>query len=145
ILYFDGSVSGLSVGANVEFKGIKVGSVREIGLEIDESRMKYYIPVLIEIEPQRLRIIDTGNNDRSAVEAQEARRNMIDNFILRGLRAKLKNANFLTGQLIIDLDLMPETEAVFVSQDGNWPEIPTVPGDLDAIASSVSRLVAKFE
>ncbi len=145
ILYFDGSVSGLSVGANVEFKGIKVGSVREIGLEIDESRMKYYIPVLIEIEPQRLRIIDTGNNNRSAVEAQEARRNMIDNFIQRGLRAKLKNANFLTGQLIIDLDLMPETEAVFVSQDGNWPEIPTVPGDLDAIASSVSRLVAKFE
>ncbi|MEH6475773.1 MAG: MlaD family protein, partial [Sneathiella sp.] len=53
LLYFDGSVSGLEVGAPVEFKGIKIGSVRDITLEIEQDTGNYYIPVLIEIEPQR--------------------------------------------------------------------------------------------
>ncbi|MAL78331.1 MAG: hypothetical protein CMN55_04365 [Sneathiella sp.] len=145
ILYFDGSVSGLAVGANVEFKGIKVGTVRRIGLEIDEHNLKYYIPVLIEIEPQRLRITDSGRSARSVEETREARHKLVSNLIDKGLKAKLKIANFLTGQLIVDLDLLPDQEAVFIAKNGRLPEIPTVAADLEAIATSVTRLMAKLD
>ena len=145
VLYFDGSVSGLSIGANVEFKGIKVGTVRDINLEIDEENQKYYIPVLIDIEPQRISIADDGKNIRSLIETRELRRKIIKDLIARGLKGKLKSSNFLTGQLIVDLDLMPDKKAVFVAKNGRYPEIPTVPTDLEEITSSVSQLMAKFD
>jgi paraquat-inducible protein B len=145
VLYFDGSVSGLTVGANVEFKGIKVGSVRDISLEIDEANQKYYIPVLIDIEPQRIKLTDDGKQIRSVLETRELRQKIIKDLIRRGLKAKLKNANFLTGALIVDLDLVPDKQAVYVSSSGRYPEIPTVPADLEEITSSVAQLMAKLD
>ncbi|MCF8468048.1 MAG: MlaD family protein [Sneathiella sp.] len=145
VLYFDGSVSGLSLGANVEFKGIKVGTVRDINLEIDEENQKYYIPVLIDIEPQRISIADDGKNIRSLIETRELRRKIIKDLITRGLKGKLKSSNFLTGQLIVDLDLIPDKKAVFVAKSSRYPEIPTVPTDLEEITSSVSQLMAKLD
>ncbi|MFC4273231.1 intermembrane transport protein PqiB [Sneathiella chungangensis] len=144
VLYFDGSVSGLTVGANVEFKGIKIGSVREISLEIDEANQKFYIPVLIEVEPQRISLTDNGQKIRSVLETRELRQKIIKDLIERGLKAKLKNANFLTGQLIVELDLVPEKEAVYVATSGRYPEIPTVPADLEAITASVTEIMAKI-
>ncbi|MEX0582192.1 MAG: MlaD family protein, partial [Sneathiella sp.] len=117
VLYFDGSVSGLAVGANVEFKGIKVGSVRDISLEIDEQNQKYYIPVLIEIEPQRINLTDDGKKIRSVMETRELRQKIVKDLIERGLKAKLKNANFLTGQLIVELDLLPDKKGIYVSSN----------------------------
>mgnify|MGYP001793602475 CR=1 FL=1 len=145
VLYFDGSVSGLTVGANVEFKGIKVGSVRDISLEIDEANQKYYIPVLIDIEPQRIKLTDDGKKIRSVLETRELRQKIIKDLIQRGLKAKLKNSNFLTGALIVDLDLVPDKPAVYVSSSGRYPEIPTVPADLEEITSSVAQLMAKLD
>lgn len=145
VLYFDGSVSGLSVGANVEFKGIKVGSVRDISLEIDEENQKYYIPVLIEIEPQRISLTDDGKKIRSVLETRELRQKVIKNLIARGLKAKLKSASFLTGQLIVDLDLLPDKKGVYVTSNGQYPEIPTVEADLEAITTSISQLMTKLD
>jgi paraquat-inducible protein B len=145
VLYFDGSVSGLSVGANVEFKGIKVGSVRDISLEIDEANQKYYIPVQIDIEPQRIKLTDDGKKIRSVLETRELRQKIIKDLIQRGLKAKLKNSNFLTGALIVDLDLIPDKPAVYVSSSSRVPEIPTVPADLEEITSSVAQLMAKLD
>lgn len=145
IMYFDGSVSGLAVGASVEFKGIKIGGVRNIALEIDEENKKYYIPVLIEIEPQRINLTDDGTKILSVVEAGKLRRQVVSGLIHRGLKGKLKSSNFLTGQLIIDLDLIPDKPAVYVAKSKKYPEIPTVPTDIDEITNSVAQLVAKFE
>ncbi len=145
ILYFDGSVSGLSVGASVEFKGIKIGNVREITLEIDEENQKYYIPVLIDIEPQRISITDDGNKILSLPEVGKLRRQIVKGLIDRGLKAKLKSSNFLTGQLIVDLVLLPNKEAVYVTQNGRYPEIPTVPTDIDEITNTVAGIVEKFD
>ena len=54
VLFFDGSVRGLKKNAPVEFKGIKVGQVTDIRLEFDQQDTSFRIPVLIEIEPERI-------------------------------------------------------------------------------------------
>ncbi|WP_373089214.1 intermembrane transport protein PqiB [Sneathiella sp.] len=145
ILYFDGSVSGLSVGTPVEFKGIKIGSVRDISLEIDETKKKYFIPVLIEIEPQRISVANNGKKIMSVLEARERRQKIIKDLVAQGLKAQLKSSNFLTGQLIVDLDLLPEKPATYVAKNDLYPEIPTVGTELDKITTSISQLVGKLE
>jgi paraquat-inducible protein B len=54
LLIFTGSLRGLSVGAPVLLRGIKIGQVLDIQLEFDSERLDFFIPVLIEIEPERI-------------------------------------------------------------------------------------------
>ncbi|MGY9015808.1 MAG: PqiB family protein, partial [Rhodospirillales bacterium] len=106
IMYFNGSVRGLTLGAPVEFRGIKVGEVTDVKLEFDAETNAFQIPVVAEIEPERFSIL--GKRDRSAYE------NRFSTFIEKGLRAQLKTGSFLTGQLFVDLDFHPETAARLV-------------------------------
>lgn len=137
ILFFDGSVRGLNVGAPVEFKGIKVGSVLDIRLEFDARDSSFRIPVLIEIEPERF--IERGGGQLLATE--ESLQNMID----KGLRARLQSGSLLTGQLYVDLVIDPETPIRLVGGEGVFPELPTIPAGLEQITSSVQNILTKFE
>ena len=56
MMFFEGSVRGLSGGAPVDFNGIKVGTVLDIRLELDSENSDFRIPILIEIEPERIKI-----------------------------------------------------------------------------------------
>ncbi|MEP3246459.1 MAG: MlaD family protein [Sneathiella sp.] len=145
ILYFDGSVSGLSVGAAVEFKGMKIGTVRQINLEFLQETGDYFLPVMIDIEPQRVKIAGSDDKIFSVVEAGKIRSQVLDVLIDRGLRARLKSSNFLTGQLIVDLDLFPNKPARYVGRSEIYTEIPTLPMELEEITTSLTRLVEKIE
>lgn len=129
VMYFDASVSGLRVGAPVEFRGVKVGEVRDIRGTISED-LEIQIPVYVEIGEGRLQ-------PRRADAAPIRREQAIPVLIKRGMRAQLALQSFVTGQYYIALDFHPDEPARFVG-DGVIPEIPTVP-------SALSQLQARFE
>ena len=63
VLFFKSNVEGLRVGAPVKFKGVEVGSVKEIRLGLQNtlgptnqrgSFGEIEIPVLIELDPERI-------------------------------------------------------------------------------------------
>ncbi|MEX2489833.1 MAG: MlaD family protein, partial [Pseudomonadales bacterium] len=54
VMYFTGSVRGLNVGAPVEFRGIRIGEVIDIRMEFDSEETTFRIPVLVELEPDRI-------------------------------------------------------------------------------------------
>ena len=56
VLYFDGSVKGLNVGAPVLFQGVPIGSVTSIVLEVDPAKLQLSIPVVIEYEPDKFHV-----------------------------------------------------------------------------------------
>ncbi|MBO6825751.1 MAG: MCE family protein [Sneathiella sp.] len=146
VLYFDGSVSGLEIGAPVEFKGIQIGTVRDISLELAPDSGDYAIPVVIDIEPQRVRLTATEAGAQDPKHKTLSRNKAIKSLINRGLRARLKSKNFLTGQLIVDLDLFPEREARYYADgESSIPEIPTLPTELEEITTSLTRLIEKVE
>ena len=64
LVYFDQSVRGLNPGAPVEFRGIQVGEVRDVRLEYDAKKQRFRIPVLVDIEPERLGQL--GSEDASS-------------------------------------------------------------------------------
>lgn len=137
VLYFDGSVGGLSTGSPVEFRGIKVGSVLDVRLEYDMTESTLRIPVLIEIERDRIEILHGTDGD---LEARIARDQMID----RGMRAQLRPGNLLTGQLTVALDFFPDAPParITLAKDGT-PILPTVPSQLDELTRTVSGLLDK--
>jgi paraquat-inducible protein B len=139
VLFFDGSVRGLSIGAPVEFKGIKIGSVLDIRLEYDNKNTSFSIPVLIAVEPERIIEHDTQQVDRT----DETLQDMVKN----GLRARLQTGSLITGQLFVELDMFPEAPVV-MRGDGTsrYPELPTIEAaNFAAITKSVQDLVAKLD
>lgn len=132
VVFFSGSVRGLNIGAPVEFKGIKVGSVVDVRLEFDRRDTTFRIPVLIEIEPER--VISRGAEDESPVE-------MLRTLVDRGLRARLQTGSLITGQLFVELDMHPDTPVNLVNAGGPFPELPTIPASLEELTSSIKGVL----
>ena len=55
VTYFEGSLQGLRVGANVTFRGVRVGQVREVFIRFNESTLEFDSPVIIELEAGAIR------------------------------------------------------------------------------------------
>jgi paraquat-inducible protein B len=134
LVHFDGSVRGLRAGAPVEFRGIRVGTVTDVRLEIDPAQDTVRIPVTLEIEPQRF--VERGPGEqRYAVMAA---------LVERGLRAQLQSGNLLTGELLVDLGFHPESPPAKLDLSGTPPEIPAVPAQMAALEASVTTTLSKL-
>jgi paraquat-inducible protein B len=130
VAYFEESVSGLSEGAPVNFRGVKVGSVSHIEVQLDARDLSVRIPVRIQLESRRIREVG-GTIPEGEV---------LPNLIERGLRAQLQLQSLLTGQLYIQLDFHPNREARFVHPDGPDPEMPTIPSSMAEITETFESL-----
>lgn len=106
-LHFAESVRGLSVGAPVEFRGIEIGKVIDIKLQINLDAVSIRIPVLIEIEADRLEPPAQTTPLRPQDTYDASRRQFWDQLVAKGLRAQLKIGSLLTGAQFIDLDFYP--------------------------------------
>lgn len=137
VLFFEDSVRGLTTGAPVEFKGIKVGSVVDVRLEYDEANAAFRIPVVIEIEPER--IVERGDR------MKKAPREAFQVLVKRGLRARLATGNLLTGQLYVDLDMQPKTPVRLAKSGRAEPELPTVQGNIEQMTVSLRGVLEKLE
>jgi paraquat-inducible protein B len=143
MLQFDQSVRGLSVGAPVELHGIKIGEVVSLDLEYDADRNDFRVPVIIAVEPERIRGVGTPAAQHAAAANHEA---MITLLVeQRGLRAQLKSGNLLTGQLLVDLDFHPNAKRVKMRYLDGYPVLPTVPGSLEVIQEHLARIAERLE
>jgi len=129
ILFFEGSVRGLKVGSSVALRGVKVGSVTDITLRIDPKDMTSHIPVVIEVEPDRIEVVggvrrgDSYSNIRKLIE--------------RGIRAQLTSESLVTGLLMIELGYHPDTPVRLVGKDTKYPEIPTLPSTFEKMTKKI--------
>jgi paraquat-inducible protein B len=138
LLYFDGSVRGLSVGAPVEFRGIQIGEVVDVKLELDPVELALRIPVLVEYEPERITWIRMPKGDMD-------RKRRMEILVERGLRAQLKTGSLITGQLLVEFDFHPDAPPAKINWEGKYPEIPTVPTPMQEITTGLARIVNKVD
>lgn len=133
VLYFDGSVSGLAIGAPVVFRGVPMGSVTQISLVANARDSNVTIPVTIQIDDQSFIRAD---GDTLSEHAQEE---IIHRMVERGLRARLQLASLITGQYRVELDFFPNTPMNFRSANPQ-SEIPTIPSPIDTLQRAITRL-----
>jgi paraquat-inducible protein B len=143
VLNFKESVRGLTVGAPVDFQGIVIGEVSAIKTHFDRSSKTFSIPVDVNIYPERLISSDDPvNSDRHISSARKA---MADYLVSKGMRAQLRSASLLTGQLYVAIDFFPAAPKAKLDWSGATPRLPTVPGNLQGLQDAVTRLVAKLD
>ena len=134
VLYFDGSVSGLNIGAPVVFRGVPMGQVTRISLEANPRDASVTIPVYIRL--------DENSIVRAGVTGEltdNFRQEILRRLIQRGLRARLQLQSLITGQYRVELDFLPNTPANFRSPMPDR-EIPTLPSPIDTLQRTVASL-----
>jgi paraquat-inducible protein B len=134
VAYFEGSVKGLNVGAPVEFQGVRVGSVTDVQLQFLTAEMEFRIPVFFQVEPGKM----TQEGQSVKAEGQ-----LLKPLIARGLRAQLEMQSIVTGQLMVQLGLYPDTPIHLVG-DGKVPEIPTMPTTMQEVAQNVTQALTEI-
>ncbi len=136
VLYFQGSLHGLNIGAPVTYRGVTIGKVGKIAIDFNQQKNRYTIPVYIDIQEQ------TGTGNTHYQEAGfDTPEEFFKNLIRRGLRAKLKMSSIVTGKLYIEFAFAPETTAIFYGdQETQYIEIPTLPSGLEQFTQTLENL-----
>jgi paraquat-inducible protein B len=137
VLYFNGSVKGLSVGAPVLFQGVPIGSVVSIVLQVKPTGLQLQIPVVIEYEPEKFQVAG------GARKVSRDPRKTIPILIKRGLRAQLGMQSFITGQLDVEIGFHPGTPVVLRKETAEYKEyieIPTIPSTTEKLADALQKL-----
>ncbi|QEY59560.1 MCE family protein [Pseudomonas sp. C27(2019)] len=131
VVYFTGALDGLDVGADVTYRGVKIGNVWQIKLSYDRSLNDVVMPVTIRINTDSARGSNTDRGfDRS-----------IEPLIQRGLRAQLQTPSLLTGKAIVALDFFPGQPGYIRDPHAiDLPAIPTVPSRIDQISDVLRNL-----
>jgi paraquat-inducible protein B len=146
VMFFKGSLRGLSTGAPVELHGIAVGEVKSVDVEYDQDAGTLRFPVAVDLYPQRIR----GGKARSAQATgvndapERASRALVDSLVAHGLRAELKTGNLLTGQKYVDMDMHPDAAAEKVWWEQQPAIFPTVSNGIEDIQDSVASIARKF-
>lgn len=129
VLFFEGSVDGLTQGSAVLFRGVPLGKVIDVGIRYDPRNRSFEIPVVIEIRPS----VIARWSPAAEKNPEETLKSLID----EGLRARLETASLVTGQQVVQLNFFPGTPIKLEQTDLPYQQIPTVPSPTQQIMSSV--------
>lgn len=141
VTYFDGSVKGLREGSNVVFKGVRVGFVRNIALLTDADTLAPKIEVTMELLPDTIKVVRDGAPVEGSLESVVG----IDELVEAGFSAQLGSESFVTGLLLVELDFRPGRQLKLHGTRTPYPEIPSVPSDIQQVISSFQTMMAKVE
>jgi len=137
VLFFEGSVQGLNVGAPVKFRGVDIGMVKNIRLAINPADLQFYVPVYVEIFNNRLSILEETTPDKR-FKGDEGMNKLVNEL---GLRGQLQMQSFVTGQLFINYDFYPETPVRKVGLEKKVYEVPTIPTTLQMLTDTAEKIL----
>ena len=150
VLYFEGNMGGLDIGAPVNFRGVKIGSVINILVRFESDDVTdIRIPVFIEIEPGRVTESPEFRKTKLYRTWQERREEMIETgelmklLIDNGLKAQLVTQSLVTGKLSIQFDFHPDKPIELVGGNNQYLEVPTIPSMMEEITKTIEKIPFK--
>lgn len=138
VTVFPGTVKGLKVGNPVEFRGVRIGSVKDIKILYDKKGLTVAIPVYLELVQGTMMGVDLKKLDQT--ETPEEWMAEIDRLVKAGLRAQMDLQSLVTGQMIVVLDFHPDTPAKLTGIDARYAEIPSIASSMERIAGRLKKI-----
>ncbi len=138
VLFFPGSIKGLTVGAPVTLEGVNIGTVTDVKVVFDRETLKFYAPVYVEIFPDRIK--DVGEYvAKEAPDTEEVMKALVQ----RGLRGQLDLQSLVTGKLQVSFSMHPGSEIYYAGIDKSVTEIPTLPTTMQQLAKMLENIDIK--
>ena len=138
VVFFEGSVNGLKIGAPVKLKGVQVGHVTDIRIQFNLDKAEVRTPVYLTVDLQRVNFETSDSRDISSDLTYES-------LVRHGLRAQLQSQSLLTGQLYVEVNFYPKTDIKLVGGDVNVREIPALPSETDEIINNIGAIVTRLK
>ena len=135
VLFFDGSVQGLNVGAPVMLRGVQVGQVARVEAVFDPKEFTIQSRVVVTLVRGVVKVRGGPVQDP---------RQALEGLIQQGMRASLHMQSFVTQVLYVELDFHPDTPIKRLGLDPTYPELPTIPSDMDQVKSTLQQAVAEL-
>lgn len=140
VAFFPGSISGLRVGAPVNFRGVNVGQVTDIKVLFERQTVQARIPVVFELDPSR--IVEVGDSQSVADAAFRER------LVEKGLRAQLGMESIVTGLLAVNLDFVADAPPPEYHNEPGfklpYPEVPTMQSGLEQLQANAGEIAQQL-
>ncbi|WP_045996459.1 PqiB family protein [Loktanella sp. S4079] len=136
---FEQSVSGLTVGSEVRFQGIRVGEVSEISAIVvgEGETAQVRLQTVLAIEPARLGLPESSTTDDAIA--------LLSDFVARGMRARMVTGNILSGTLMIQLvEIEDALPAIMTITEGPYPVIPSTESQISDVAATAEGVLARI-
>ncbi len=130
VMYFEESIQGLNVGSAVVFKGVEIGNVTKIGIIADPDSMDFSIVVFAELNNQNIKAIAEYRNKKKLLETM----------IQKGLRARLTTKSYVTGQLMIEFAILPNSPAYTQPNNHGYLVVPTTLSSLAELSRDLQSV-----
>ncbi len=143
--YFDESITGLSVGSFVEFRGVRIGQVENIGfvgstydLNQDRGRISKYEPYV--------RVVCSVARGNLPEFAEHQTDEVLNQMIARGLRVRV-TSNILTGEAYLEVNYLdPGRFGVMqIAWEPKHMHIPSAPSELTTIKDSIDKILFRLQ
>jgi paraquat-inducible protein B len=113
---------------------VRVGSVTRIGADINLKDLSSRVPVYLEIDPSTVTISGAEQHDPKAT---------FKRLRAAGLEAQLGTQSLVTGQLRVDLDILPKAHTTLLGGDVDGDEVPSSPSQLQNLEAEIADLPLK--
>lgn len=133
LTYIDESIRGLSPGSPVEYRGFKLGEVIDVRIELAPDMIETRIPILFEIQPERIQAAGTTDPETR-----------VPIMVERGFRVQLRTGNLVTGQKLLALDYFPDADPAEVYTEGQYMVIPSQPAPAQEIVNDIARVANRL-
>ena len=140
LIRFAGNVHGLTAGAPVDIQGIRIGTVRTVGLEVGGDGSSFTVPVTIDLNPALFPIPAASRRPTTAEETYAA----ADALVRRGLRARVGTTELMGGPALIALSFIPGQPQTGLDRSGPVPVLPAAPSARDALVERLQPLLDRL-
>lgn len=139
VMYFTESLQGLTEGSPVIFQGVEVGKVARIVLVTNKNDLNFHVAVYVRFKETD--VISEGSLWEKLWK-KDKDLDFLAVMIREGLRARLASQSYLTGQLRIDLVMLPDTEVTMFDspKKENIPQIPTLLSQKEELVRGLNRI-----
>lgn len=143
--YFVESITGLSVGSPVLFRGVQIGNVEQIGFVGSEYPLDPN-SVAGARYPSFVRVVSGVFRAKLPEPRHPQIETLLERMVAHGLRVRV-SSNLLTQQASLEMDFLDPNRFVLepVPWTPKYPVIPSAPGEFTTMKDSLDKILGQLQ